>query len=88
MPTIEILTLRKYYKLLLVIVALYILFYVRNKRFNVFQITNSYFVYAYSIFKQIVEILDCMGLLVIYKTICYAFQLNTLVIKQEIKIKM
>lgn len=88
MPTIEILTSQGCNKLLVAIVALCILFYARDKQFNVFQITNIYFIYAHSASKQKVDILDCISLLIIYETIYCAFQLNVFTIKQKIKNKM
>lgn len=81
MPTIETLTLRGCNKLLVATVALYMLSYARNKQSNVFQITNGYFAYAHNASKRMVEVLHCIGLLVIYETICRALQLNALAIK-------
>lgn len=55
--------------ILIATVLLYMLYYTRNQRSNILQVTVGYFAYADNTIKRMVENLYCIGFLVTYNTI-------------------
>lgn len=70
--------------ILIVTIAICILCYAKNQRFNILQVMIGYFAYVDNTTKYIVENLYYMGFLVIYKTVRWAFQLNALAINKKL----
>ncbi len=64
------------------------LYYTKNERSNILQVTVSYFAYADNTTKRIVENLHCMGFLVTYETVRQVFQANILAINKKLQKKI
>lgn len=65
-----------------------ILCYSKNQRFNILQVMVGYFAYADNTTKRIIENLYYKNILVIYKTIQQALQINMLVIDKKLQTKV
>ncbi len=74
-------------RILIATVALCMLYYTKNQRSNILQVTAGYFAYTDTTTKCMVENLYRMGFLVIYETIKRALQANVLAINKELQKK-